>query len=51
MPTMTEAARKKLKEFNEAQSDWFAVCPKCHAALLGTPDELKVHKCPTDTRT
>ena len=24
---------------------WTARCPKCHAELQGTPDELKAHHC------
>lgn len=46
---MSEQARKKLNEFNEAQADWFTQCPVCHAELKGTLAELRGHKCLIDT--
>lgn len=45
MPQMSPEAKEKLARFNEAQTDWYGVCQKCHLKLMGSLKELKAHKC------
>lgn len=41
---MSEEKRQSLAEFNEAQTDWTAVCRVCGQHLVGTLAQLREHK-------
>lgn len=38
------AVKRQLEHFN-AQNDLFTQCPKCHARLKGTIEQIKAHVC------
>jgi hypothetical protein len=35
----------KMIEFNEAQANWTAHCPKCGVSLKGTLKQIREHVC------
>jgi len=41
---MSAGSLVRLREFNEAQTDWEATCPICKVTLRGTLEELRKHK-------
>lgn len=42
---MSEAARERLREANEAAADWRGLCRGCGRELVGTLAELRAHRC------
>lgn len=34
-----------MEKFNEEQTDWTAMCPRCKVQLKGTLQQIREHKC------